>query len=126
MPNLISALGLVVAVAAGSPDVQAVVAANNQFAVDLYGQLRGREGNLFFSPSSVHKTLALAAAGARGDTAREMADVLHLTLGPDRQHRAYLETRKLLNRPAGLPGLGNSLRRDPQLYLAARLWGQRG
>ena len=40
-----------------TPDLQALVHGNNQFALDLYGQLRGREGNLFFSPISILNSL---------------------------------------------------------------------
>ena len=48
------------------------------FAADLYARLAEREGNLFFSPASVHTALAMVAAGARGRTADEMARTLHL------------------------------------------------
>ena len=33
-----------------SADKAAVVKANNEFAFELYGKLRGKKGNLFFSP----------------------------------------------------------------------------
>lgn len=51
----------------------------NGFACDLYGQLaRGSEGkNLFFSPFSMTSALGMTAEGARGQTAIEMAKVLH-------------------------------------------------
>jgi serpin B len=130
MFNLTPLFGLTLTVAAGVPpqDVQSVVAGNNSFALDLYAQVSDRDGNLFFSPYSVNKALAMTYAGARGDTAAEMAAVLHLTLGPDLQHRAFLETRKLLNHNGGALGIGLSMpgKRDVQLYLAASLWGQRG
>ena len=35
---------------ASSSDTRNVVAGNTEFAVDLYGKLRTREGNVFFSP----------------------------------------------------------------------------
>jgi serpin B len=119
MLTLLSALGLSLPLVADTPpEVQSVAAANNQFALDLYARLRGGDGNLFFSPYSVHKTLAMAYAGARGDTAREMAAVLHFPLGQGDPHRAYLATRKLLNQKAAQRGV--------QLALSANLWGQRG
>ena len=131
MLSLLPAIGLVLPLVPGTPsEVRAVVAANNQLACNLYHQLKGQGGNLFFSPYSVHKTLAMAYAGARGDTAREMAAALHLTLDPDRQHRAFLETRQLLNRPhpGGTPAFVTPFRPSPdvQLFLSADLWGQRG
>jgi serpin B len=119
MLTLLSALGLALPLVAGTPpEVQAVAAANNQFALDLYARLRPPDGNLFFSPYSVHKTLTIAYAGARGDTAREMAAVLHFLPGRGDPHRAYREARKLLNQKAD--------RRGVQLALSANLWGQRG
>src|SRR5687768_10860596 len=42
-------------------DVKAAAAANNRFALDLYGELRAREGNQFFSPVSITTSLALAS-----------------------------------------------------------------
>jgi serpin B len=63
---------------AAEPDTKAVAAANNRFAVDLYGRLAGKEGNLFFSPYSVSTALAMTSAGARGDTLKQMASTLHL------------------------------------------------
>jgi serpin B len=130
MLSLLSVLGLTLPLLAGAPqEVQAVVTANNQFAVELHNQLRRDDGNLFFSPYSINKTLAMVYAGARGDTAGEMAAVLHYTLGPDRQHQAFRETRGLLNGSrGGMAGFLPALRdkHDVQLYLSANLWGQRG
>jgi len=54
-----------------------IVKANNEFALELYAKLRGREGNLFFSPYSISTALAMTYAGARGQTESQMADVLH-------------------------------------------------
>jgi serpin B len=54
--------------------------ASNAFACDLFKKLdesqRGK--NVFFSPYSISSALAMALEGARGDTAREMGDVLRL------------------------------------------------
>ena len=112
MFNLLSVLGLSLALLPASPrEGASVVAANNQFAVDLYGRLSGREGNLFFSPYSISKALAMTYAGARGDTEQEMAAVLHFTLGQEKEHRAFLEMRKLLNRNHPAMNGGNSPRK---------------
>ncbi len=56
------------------------VKGSNAFAVDLYAQLRSQPGNLFFSPESISTAFAMAYAGARGQTAAEMAAVFHFTL----------------------------------------------
>jgi len=50
----------------------------NTFAFDVYRQLSGseKEGNLFFSPYSISSVLAMTWAGAKGETALEMAKAL--------------------------------------------------
>ncbi len=48
------------------------------FALDLFAQLNTQPGNLFYSPLSIHQALTMAFAGASGDTAAEMAAVLHI------------------------------------------------
>ena len=55
-----------------------VVAANNYFAMDLYGQIRSNsaEKNIFFSSFSVSSALAMVYAGAKGNTKSEMSEVL--------------------------------------------------
>jgi serpin B len=50
----------------------------NFFAVDLYRELAKNDGNIFFSPFSVETALAMAYEGARGRSAEEIANVLHL------------------------------------------------
>ena len=74
--------------ASGSSDLAQVAQDNNAFAIELYGQLRHQSGNLFFSPESISTVLAMTYAGARGDTAAEMAKILHFTLPPERLHSA--------------------------------------
>ena len=74
--------------AMAAADRTAVVEGNNAFAVALYGHLRNQTGNLFFSPESISTALAMAYAGARGNTASEMAKTLHFTLPPDQLHPA--------------------------------------
>lgn len=51
---------------------------DNQFAVDLYSRLSSNKGNIFFSPYSLSCALTMAFEGARGKTAQEMSQVLHL------------------------------------------------
>jgi serpin B len=80
-------------------DQATVVAGNNEFAIALYGQLRGQSGNLFFSPESISTALAMTYAGARGDTAAEMAKSLHFTLPPERLHPAMGALLTGLNAP---------------------------
>src|SRR5579871_5401972 len=97
------------------PDQADVVAGNNAFAGDLYAQLRSRPGNLFFSPESISTAFAMAYAGARGQTASEMARVFHFTLPPDRLHPAMGSLLAAMNGPhSGF-----------ELHVADALWAQR-
>jgi serpin B len=107
-----------VADSAAAPDVPAVVEGNTRFALDLYGRLRAREGNLFFSPYSISAALAMTSAGARGETADEMAKVLHLSLGAEKLAAAEGALDKQIN--------GEGQKRGYQLRTANALWGQKG
>jgi len=97
-------------------DRAAVVEDNNAFAVELYGQLRKQGGNLFFSPESISTALAMAYAGARGDTASEMAKTLHFTLPPEHLHPAMGALLADLNAPHN----------GYQLSVSDALWAQQG
>ncbi|XP_009920684.2 heterochromatin-associated protein MENT [Haliaeetus albicilla] len=52
-----------------------------KFTVDLFNKLNetNKGKNIFFSPWSISSALALMYLGAKGNTAREMAEVLHFT-----------------------------------------------
>ncbi len=66
-------------VATSPGEVAGVVQMQDAFAVDLYRRIGGgKDGNLFFSPYSVFTVLAMTAEGARGETARQIGDVLRL------------------------------------------------
>ncbi len=56
----------------------ALTEAENEFALDLYGQLRRQPGNFFFAPYSVSTALGMVYAGANAGTAAELAKTLHL------------------------------------------------
>src|SRR5262245_42820106 len=66
-----------------------VVKGTNRFTLDLYGRLCGREGNLFFSPYSLSTALAMTYSGARGQTAEQMAAVLHFPFEQQQLHMAF-------------------------------------
>jgi serpin B len=97
-------------------DQTEAVKGNNAFAVNLYGQLSAQPGNLFFSPESISTAFAMAYAGARGQTATEMAQVFHFTLPPDRLHPAM---------GALLAGM-NAPHQGYALSVADALWAQKG
>ena len=92
-------------------------------AFDLYHALRGREGNLFYSPHSISLALAMTHAGARGETERQMADALGFSLPPDRLHPAFNALdQELASRGQGLQDEdGEGFR----LNIVNAVWGQR-
>lgn len=99
-------------------DARALVGGNADFALDIYAELRGRDGNLFLSPYGLSTALAMAYAGARARTEDQMADVLRFELPQDRLHEAFGALGGRLR--AG--GEGGSYR----LEMANALWAQEG
>jgi serpin B len=100
------------------PERTAVTKGNNQFALDLYGKLRAREGNLFFSPFSISTALGMTYGGARGQTAAEMASTLHFDANQNRLHAGFAALIADLNR-------GNPKKRGYELSTANALWVQK-
>lgn len=104
--------------------------ANSDFAWDLYAQIakENEDGNLFFSPYSISSALAMTMEGARGQTAREMGDVLRFPdavrrIGVDDQ-RIPWETSKI---NTGMGAINDRLNRDKKPYalkVANALWGE--
>ena len=79
---------------------------NSQFAVELYGKLRNQPGNLFFSPSSISTALAMTYAGARGETADQMARVLHFPRPQDKLPEAFDSLHQALRPGQRSPATG--------------------
>jgi serpin B len=98
-------------------DTQTLVQGNNVFALDLYAQLKTQEGNLFLSPYSISTALAMTFAGARENTEKQMADVLHFTLKPGQLHSAFSDLRIQLK---------NYVKEGIELNIANALWLQTG
>ena len=104
-------------------DLADLVSGNNQFAFDVYRQVRQGTDNLFFSPYSISIALAMTYAGARGETAREMARAMQFYLPADSLHPAfnYLD-RQLASRGEGAQGKdGKGFR----LNVVNAIWGQK-
>ena len=59
-----------------------LVSGNNEFAFDLFGEVCSmqEDGNVFLSPFSISMALGMTWNGASGETAQEMASLLHFTL----------------------------------------------
>jgi serpin B len=94
------------------------VAADNSFGVDLYSRLAAaNKENIFCSPYSIRTILTMTFAGAGGNTAAQMASVLHLDSVPPAQlHAAFSALSKTLN----------AKDTNYDLTIANALWGQRG
>ena len=99
-------------------DVSGIVESGNQFAFDLYQQLRSEDGNLFFSPSSISTALAMTYAGAARKTGAEMAKTLHFNMRSDQLHEEMRFLQAFWTRPDNVKGI--------RLNLANRLWGHEG
>ena len=111
-----------------SPDVSTseqalLVEGNSAFAFELYQALKGEEGNLFYSPYSISLALAMTYAGARGETAEQMADTLQFMLEQDRLHPAFnWLDEELATRGEGAEGKdGEGFR----LNIVNAIWGQK-
>ena len=91
---------------------------NNAFAVDIYLKLKDDEGNVFFSPYSISTAMAMAYAGARGNTEKEMSRALHFSLEQEKLHPAFAE---LGNRLVEIQKKGKI-----KLLTANSLWPQTG
>jgi serpin B len=70
-------------------ETQVAAKAVNAFAMDLYGQLRNTEGNIFFSPYSISAALAMPYTGAAGNTESQMAKVLHFSVEKPKMNEAF-------------------------------------
>jgi len=89
----------------------AATASINAFAVDLHRELASEPGNLFVSPASIAVAFAMTHAGAKGETAAEIARVFHFTGTPAKDFAAALAR---WSNPRGI-----------ELALANRLFGER-
>ena len=115
-----------------SPDVSTneqalLVEGNSAFAFELYQklveQLEGQEANLFYSPYSISLALAMTYAGARGETAEQMADTLQFLLEQASLHPTFnwLDA-ELAKRGEGAQGKdGEGFR----LNIVNAIWGQK-
>jgi len=107
----------------GAVDVALLVEGNSAFALQLYQALRQEDGNFFYSPYSISLALAMTYAGARNQTAEQMADTLNFLLEQERLHPAFnwLDT-ELAKRGEGAKGKDDE---GFRLNIVNAIWGQK-
>lgn len=94
------------------------VEGNTAFALDLYDQLKSASGNIFFSPFSISAALAITYAGARGNTEKQMRQVLHFGEQQKQVHASFGELLRKVRDAGERWGI--------ELSIANALWAQRG
>lgn len=105
-------------------DIAAVVAADTAFGLDLFHVVAG-DDNLMVSPYSIATALSMLYPGARGITATEIADVLHLTVDDATLHAVRNHIDTALATPP--PPMGDEDTREPfTIRPANSAWGQGG
>lgn len=95
--------------------IDAVVQANNQFALDVYAELKQADGNVFLSPYSISTALAMTYEGANGQTAEEMAQVFYFPTDDDARRAAFAALHNALNEEDA----------EHELRVANALWAQK-
>ncbi|NLE83109.1 MAG: serpin family protein [Chloroflexi bacterium] len=68
-------------------EAETLAASINQFGFELFQQMTPGSGNLFVSPYSLYQALTMVYAGARGDTANQFEQTLHLPFPDFEIHR---------------------------------------
>ncbi len=112
---------------------QRVADGNNRFAMELYQKLATAEGNLFFSPYSISTALGMTYAGAKGQTAKQMAEALCLPTSAEVLEKMDV-TGAPMTKEAFAQAFGGIIKdlnargsQDKyQLSVANALWGQKG
>jgi len=97
-------------------NLRAAASAANQFAFDLFRRAAPEGENAVLSPLNIRHALALAWAGAAGQTQADMASVLHFSGAEHREHANL----------AGLVAQALTAEGDdaPEVAFASRIWVQ--
>jgi serpin B len=119
LPFLLAVLFVAPAAPGDPADAGADLASRNAaFALDLFRTVGAGGKNVFFAPASLSETLAMVWLGARGETARQMARVLHL---PAAESDVAAGFHAFGRRVAAIRSGGKA-----ELDVASALWPQAG
>lgn len=77
--------------------VKQLAQSSNGFALALYQALRDEDGNLIYSPYSIYQELLMTGAGAQGETASQMANVLGVDVTDPAVHNLMNALNKALS-----------------------------
>jgi serpin B len=105
-------------------DLQELVEGNSIFAFDLYQAIRAKDGNLFYSPYSISLALAMTYAGARAETASQMAESLKFSLAQEQLHPAFNQLDLALHSTG--ENVPDDVGEGFTLNIVNSLWGQDG
>ena len=100
-------------------EAASLASANNQFAFDLYQQLKSGQGNLLFSPYSLYQALTMVYGGAKADTASQIRNVLHYPISDEELHRVSNALNLALS---SKPGASVEADQAFTLQIANALW----
>lgn len=89
----------------------------NKFTFSLFKNLSSKKGNIFYSPFSISSALAMTYAGAKNETANQMAKVMFYETEGKKLHNSFSRLIKHLNEKKG---------KVNELRTANSLWGMKG
>ncbi|NOK01290.1 MULTISPECIES: serpin family protein [Myxococcus] len=108
---------------AADEELAAFVSGNTSLGVALYQRAIQEKQNVFFSPYSVTQALSTVYAGARGNTAAQMAQALRFSLSQSRHHPTANALERALAKPPSHPPASGT---PPTFHSLNSAWGQQG
>jgi serpin B len=107
-------------------DYQAFVSHTDDFGLDIFAQIATGDANVVFSPVSVAVALGMTYAGARGNTAVQMAAAMHNDLSDEAFHAANNRLALELGSRNIAPHETEEGEKSLRLHLVNATWAQEG
>lgn len=102
-----------------------LVTGNTAFALKLYAALRqDADGNMLVSPYSISQALAMTYAGAKGETATQMAEVLSFTVPQPALHEEFSALNADMITRGNAEANEDNTETARALRIANALWGE--